>query len=366
MSVVPTSTLPRCTRTIVLDVLFMRKYSLSYTQLSVLYYLLMLKNWVTFKEDNFYVILSKKIEDDLYFHPKTVEASITKLKKLQLIEIKRVKVETWNKNRTYRAIAITPLGKEYNLSYYKESDYQHAVELEKENEEYRVENDEVHSENMDLVVKNSDLEFKNKSLTLQSTFAIKALESEASVPKKTEIKKSEAKAVVSESKLPQKKKEKDLDSFRKKVIKEYARSGKALCNAVANQDGWRVKTKFYINSFSRLSIYDLNGKLKQIADPKQIDNFWKWLFYHQNRVGKILDHEKKADISTLLDFLGKEMSMNNQRYTIKSLTPLVGGVKLVLCNSNEELIIASNGCGSKMLDVDKCREMFEVYVCDSL
>jgi len=143
MSVVPKK-LPKCTRTIVLDSLFMRKYLLSYSQMAVMYYLLLLKNWVTFKEDGFYVVLSKKIEKDLKFHPKTVEASITKLKRLNLIQTKRLIVNEWSTHKTFRAIGITELGKEYNLSHYKEDHYQHALELEKENEVFRVENDEVH------------------------------------------------------------------------------------------------------------------------------------------------------------------------------------------------------------------------------
>ena len=346
MSVVPTSTLPRCTRTIVFDVLFMRKYSLSQTQVFVLYYLLMLKNWVKFREGDFYVILSKKIEDDLQIHPKTVEASITKLKQLQLIETKRVMVKEWNRHRTYRAIAITPLGKEYNLGYYKESDYQHALELEKENETYRVENDKVHCQNMELESKNSDLEFKSRSFDIQ-----KALESKASAPKKMILKekKSEAKAIVSKN---IQKIEEDIDIFRKKIIKEYAQSGKPICNAVSNQDKWAVDTKFYINSYSRLSISTKDNGFKQIGNPQQVNNFWRWLFDHQHRVGEKIDTKKVANIRGFLKFIGKSVSINNITYKIKNIKAVVGGVKVYL-EYNNKIIELGNSYGNSVIDIKR-------------
>jgi hypothetical protein len=118
MSVVPSSTLPKCTRTAVIDLLFMRKYELSKTETIILYYCLLLKIWVKYREGEFCLILSSKIEKDLNMHTKTVEASITKLKKLNLIETKRMKVKEWHDTKTYRGIAVTSLGKEYNLSHY--------------------------------------------------------------------------------------------------------------------------------------------------------------------------------------------------------------------------------------------------------
>ena len=58
MSIVPTTTLPQCTRTAVIDLLFMRKYALTHTQMLVMYHMLMLKNWAKEADDEFYIILS--------------------------------------------------------------------------------------------------------------------------------------------------------------------------------------------------------------------------------------------------------------------------------------------------------------------
>lgn len=374
MSVVPTSTLPKCTRTVVMDMLFLRKYKLSYSQMMVLYYLLLLKNWVTFSEDNHYVIMSTKIEKDLKLHPKTIEASITKLKKLELISIKRVKVKKWNSQKTYRAIGITPLGKEFNLSHYKENQYQHSVELEKENEEFRVENDNVHSQNMKLESENQDLELKNQilNITLEKDEEINRASIEAltnmqeleekllELEKENQALKEKIEIQENQNSTPKEETEKNINIFRKKIIRQYAQSGKAICNAVKNQDSWLTETNFHINSYSRLSIYLPSGELKQIAEPKKIDNFWKWLFYHQKRIGKLLDTNQKADISTLHKYQGETINLNNKPYKIHKLTPVIAGVKVTISDKNGNLTRLGNSYGSEVIDVEKCREFFEL------
>ena len=371
MSVVP-SKLPKCTRTVVLDFLFMRKHSLSHSQMAVMYYLLLLKNWVTFKEDDYYVVLSKKIEKDLKLHPKTVEASITKLKRLNLIKTKRLIVKEWNNHKTFRAIGITELGKEYNLSHYKEDHYQHAIELEKENEAFRVENDKVHSKNMELELKSHDLELKNQALTIQleadeniNQEALKILEENQKLQKiklMLEIENQELKErlelVEKGSIEEEKQKEKDIETFREKIIRQYARSGKAICNGVKNSDGWSIETKFYINGYSRLSIYLPNKKPKLIDQPRQVDNFWRWLFDHQHRVDNLINEKKPADISTLIPFIGALIVINKKSYHIKSFQPVIGGVKMTIFN-DDSLINIGNGYGSDILDVVKCREWLE-------
>ena len=374
MSVVPTSTLPKCTRTVVMDMLFLRKYKLSYSQMMVLYYLLLLKNWVTFSEDNHYVIMSTKIEKDLKLHPKTIEASITKLKKLELISIKRVKVKKWNSQKTYRAIGITPLGKEFNLSHYKENQYQHSIELEKENEEFRVENDNVHSQNMKLESENQDLELKNQilNITLEKDEEINRASIEAltnmqeleekllELEKENQALKEKIEIQENQNSTPKEETEKNINIFRKKIIRQYAQSGKAICNAVKNQDSWLTETNFHINSYSRLSIYLPSGELKQIAEPKKIDNFWKWLFYHQKRIGKLLDTNQKADISTLHKYQGETINLNNKPYKIHKLTPVIAGVKVTISDKNGNLTRLGNSYGSEVIDVEKCREFFEL------
>jgi len=382
MSVTPNNTLPKCTRTAVIDLLFKEKYKLTQTQMLVMYYLLMLKNWVKFIDDGFYVILSSKIERDLQLHPKTVEASLTKLKKLKLIETKRCVVEEWNRYKTYRGIKITELGKEYNLSHYKEEQYQYAVELEKKNKELQAQIEKIDKEKAKLAQQKSDLELTERCLImhLEADDKLKdsaleniekyqkleekyiALEIENEQLKKEKETKAENKTPKKTEKEKQKeiaKELNDIDKFRKKIIKEFAQSGKAICNCVANEDDWATHTTFYINSYNRLCIILPDGTFRQISNPKQVENFWRWAFYHQDRIGKLLNTKKLADISTLLIFIGAFVLLDRGVYQIKQLQPVVGGVKVTIADSDGILSIMGNGLGHNIQDVNLCKRFFE-------
>jgi len=363
MSVTPNNTLPKRTRTAVIDLLFKEKYQLTQTQMLVMYYLLMLKNWVSFIDDGFYVILSSKIEQDLQLHPKTVEASLTKLKKLNLIETKRCVVEEWNRYKTYRGIKITQLGKEYNLSYYKEEEYQYAVELKKQNQELKAQIEQINQQK-------NDWELKEKALIMQlgadeklKQSALENIEKYQKLEEKyiaLEIEIQQLKR-EKESKTPKeiKQETKDIDKFRKKIIKEFSQSGKPICNCVNNEDNWSSETTFYINSYNRLSIILADGTFQQISNPKQIENFWRWLFFHQHRVGDIINITQTADISSLIIFIGTFILINQEVYEIKKLQPVIGGIKVTIANSNGELIQVGNGFGNNTIDVNRCKEFFE-------
>ena len=375
MSVVPTKHLPKCTRTIVLDTLFQEKYDLTYTQTCVMYYLVLLRTWVTYKEDNYYVILSSKIIKDLRLHPKTVEASLTKLKKLDLIKTKHCVVKDWEDSKKFRGIAITELGKEYSLSHYKEDEHQHTLELEKENEVYRVENDAVHAQNMELERIQKALEFENRVLNIQleadeklNQDSMKVLEENRELQEKTlileiEVKKLKERLELVEnlSKEEEKQREKDIEDFRDKIIRKHAKSGKPICNGVKNVDNWSIDTNFYINGYSRLVTYLPNEKPKLIDEPKQVDNFWRWLFNHQHRVDNLINQEKPADISTLLPYIGALLIFNNKPYYIKSFKAVIGGVKIAISSDDVDggVFTMGNGYGSSVIDVVRCKKWLE-------
>ncbi len=100
--------------TTVLDRKFRLKYNLTYAQTEIIAYLVMIaqswKNIIVI--DGYFVILTKKIKNDLLLGEKTIEASITKLKKLGLIETTLVKVPQWRSNENFRGVKITALGAE--------------------------------------------------------------------------------------------------------------------------------------------------------------------------------------------------------------------------------------------------------------
>jgi len=96
--------------------------------------------------DGYFILTTHKIEDDLILGTKTIEACFTQLKKLGLVETKLLKVDEWYSNANFRAVRITKLGKEYNLSHPKPKEHQLILELQ---------------------TKNAELEHQNRTLIMQ-------------------------------------------------------------------------------------------------------------------------------------------------------------------------------------------------------
>jgi len=81
-------------------------------------------------------------------------------------------------------------------------------------------------------------------------------------------------------------------------------------------------------------------------------------------VGTLLDEKKEADISILLAFLGFWVLLDTENlYKIETLTPVKGGVRVVLSNKKGELITVGNGHGKTVIDVQKCKRWFESHSC---
>ena len=361
MSVVPLTPPKNFTKTIVIDKAFRVKYKLTASETEIMAYLLMItQSW---KElifvGEYFVILTSKIVKDLMIKTKTIDASISKFKKLGLIETKLVKVEQWESNKNFRGVQITPLGLEYNLSHFKPKVHQEIADLRYENENYRVKNNE-----LELINRVLSLQMEtNEEIEKKAIEAIERSEKDrekiALLEKKLEAKNSleqrEAKAIGSK----QEEKIDNLKDFRQKTIKEYAQSGKPICNCVKNLDSWASGVIFYINSYSRVSIKIPNGETKQIVEPEMIDRFWSWLHSNQHRVGEIIDTTKAPDISLLLAFLGKSIELRDTVYTIERLKPTIGGVKVWLKDREGNLISIGNGFGSEVIDKQSCMRWFE-------
>ena len=103
--------------TTVIDRRFRITHGLTQTQTEVIAYLVMIvQSWkALIFIDEYFVILTSKIKNDLLLGEKTIEASITKLKQLGLIETQLVKVPKWSSNENFRGVKITELGKTYSL-----------------------------------------------------------------------------------------------------------------------------------------------------------------------------------------------------------------------------------------------------------
>jgi len=346
--------LPQCTRTTVMDHLFRREYELTYVETIIMAYLALAHSWAI-DIDGYFLIRSSKIKDDLIIGDKTIEATITKLKKLELIETKLAKYQEWSHTQNYRTVKITPKGKKYNLSYHKPKEYQYTLCLEEELKEYKAKNELIEIERKKIKEENHELEGRIKAsfifLENQENLnqaGLKAIKQEKELKNKIEsLEKSleEAREIIRAKEIAEKeikkepkkedntpskeeiKKEKNLDIFRRKIIKEFSSSSKVLCNGF---DGWNYNVHFYINTYNRVAVRLLSGKFEQLTDMQEITNFWKWLFENQDRVGKIVPKPIPDNIMKLMVFEGK--TVLNSKNIVKKIEAHNDGVTILIQN----------------------------------
>ncbi len=342
--------------TTVIDRKFRITHGLTQTQTEVIAYLVMImQSWKNLIfVDGYFVILTSKIKNDLLLREKTIEASITKLKKLGLIETQLVKVAQWDSNENFRGVKITELGQSYSLSHFKPKIYQEISDLKEENRELTLKYDamilqtqnseDINQKAMELLSKEDE---KDEKIILLE-HELKELKEQLKISMEISDKKS---TTIEEN-------EKNLDDFRKKITNQYSKTGKPICNAVSNEDSWRADVTFYINSFNKVSIYTIEGKFKQIVEPKQINNLWRWLFAHQDRVGRLLDTHKVADILHLLKFEGQSIVSGKSIYKIHKLTPKVGGLVVQLQDKEGNVSTIKTEFGSEVVDLGR----FEAWV----
>ena len=356
--------------TTVIDRKFRITHGLTQTQTEVIAYLVMIvQSWKALMfVDEYFVILTSKIKNDLLLREKTIEASISKLKKLGLIETQLVKVPDWSSNENFRGVKITELGKTYSLSHYKPKVHQEIRDLKIENEKFRVKENELEetNKNLELRCKAMIIQVESKEEINQKTIELFEQESkkdEQILLLKQELKETKEQLQISMEKENQnsstkEEKEENLEKFRKKIVSKYSKTGEPICNAVSNEDGWEKSIEFYINSYNKVSIYTQNGEFIQISEPKKVANFWIWLFAHQHRVGMLLDASNIPDISLLLAFIGKTIILNKNIYKIHQIEPVVGGLKVKLEDKNGKVMGLNSEFGSELIDSRK----FEAWV----
>ena len=281
MSITPTFSLK-----LVKDFTFKEKFNLTHTQTDIMAYFVNLSSWAYTEGSGYYLALTQKIMKDLGLGLKTVEASILKLKKLNLISVKSMLVKEWSTLIKHRYIAITSRGKTYDNALY-------PIKEEK---------------------KINDLEEQNRLLREQ----IKALEK----PKHVEVK----------SKVEFE----NISQLRESITKKYRKNQEPICN---NIKGYLPQTAFYINNYGKLSLLTPEQNFKQIDNIQESNNFWKFIFENQELIGKIHKKREKVDISPLLKFIGEDFTLQDGIIcTIKQTIPYKDGVALYLIHPNKGLI----------------------------
>ena len=369
-------TLPKCTRTTVIDHLFQRQYNLTYSETIIMAYLMLLHIWAT-NIDDYYLALSSKMRDDLLLGIKTIEATFTKFKKLGLIEIKLAQNPYWKTTKKFRTIKVTEKGKKYNLSYHKQEEYQHSFDLEKENEDYQIKNSEltilnseIKTENIELGIKlrsaNSLLEAQDnitqdafnsvaqeEKLKEKITSLERDLEEARAIIKKKEKDKDKKDITNNQNNTTQKAENKEynnIDIFRRKIIKEYSSNSRVLCNGV---EGWHHDINFYINTYNRVTIKFLTGDFKQLTDLNEINAFWEWLFKNQNRVGIIIKEPISPNIIELMEFEGKNFTWDNKEYKISKIIAVKDGVNILIKNEEKEELLINNDTKTHLFSIKR-------------
>ena len=309
------SAIPKRTQILVKDLIFQEKYNLSHTQTDLMAYLSNLTHWAL-EVDGYFVLATSKIMNDLpKMGQKTFEHSLKVLKDLELIECKIVEVKEWQGKPKLRGVRLTKKGKEYNSNLVLPTQDKKKRELEKEIKE-----------------------LKKK---------ISKLEIEA----KKETKEEEN---IKEPEPPKKDK---LNEFREKIVKRFGNIGKPICNLVPN---YQINTTFYINSYKKLSIITPLGDYRQLENPKEIYDFWKWLYQNPNRVGDIIDFTKSPTLEDLKErYIGKTITLGETSSKIIDFIPIEDKVKikLELEDNKKGFLINSTTKKEATFSLDECQSI---------
>jgi len=297
MSVTPPE-LPKRTRILIKDVLFQEKYRLSHTQLDVMAYIVNALTWAT-KIGSFFPISNKKFQQDLpQISEKTLEESLRVLKAMGLIEVEMITVPKWN-NARVRGISILLKGLEYNSVYYK-ADEKKVIES--------------------LEAKITELETKLKQLESTEEEKDKELLEEA-------IEKEDSSTNYDDL---------EFTTLIKTVTKEFSLTSAPICNMVA---GWQKETKFYINSYNKLTVLTPTGNIIQIKDPIQVHNFWKYIEKNRHQIGKVIDFTKELTIEELnYRYVNMEIKLQEHKFRVYKIEKLEDGVKISLSSSQSDKI----------------------------
>ena len=305
MSITPTFSLK-----LVKDFTFKEKFNLTDTQTDIMAYFVNLSSWAYTEGSGYYLALTQKIMNDLGLGLKTVEASILKLKKLNLISVKCMQVKEWSTLIKHRYIAITSKGKTYENALYPSKDEK----------------------------KFSDLEEQIKGLKEK----LKALEE----PKKVEVKKVKKTKGEFEN----------IAQLRDSITKKYKKSQEPICN---NIKGYFPQTAFYINNYGNLSLLTPEQNFKQIDNIQECNNFWKFLFENQETIGKMQKKREKVEFSPLLKFIGEDFTLQDGTIcTVKKITPHKDGVEVYLTHPNKGLIRLISKRMDKLFSVEEAMEIF--------
>ena len=311
MSQIPEN-LPKRTRLLVKDIIFQERYLLTHTQVDIMAYIINAITWAV-KVGAFFPITNKKFHEDLpQISEKTLEEGLRVLKAMELIEVQMITVPSW-KNAYVRGICVLPKGLEYNATY------------------YQIEEKEI-IDNLTKQMSAKDQEIAKLKEELESIKAIDAPQT----PEKTDENQEEK-----EAKIIEEAKEKDdgtnyddlgFTELKSTVTKEFGATSEAICNGVK---GWANETKFYINSYNKLTIQSPTGKVVQLKNPIEISDFWKYLDKNRHQIGKVIDFSKELTLEELNHrYLKMEIVLNEKKFRVHEIKKVKDGVQVSIKSSD--------------------------------
>ena len=356
MSVTPND-LPKRTRVLVKDLLFQEKHLLTNTQIDLMSYIFNAFTWAV-KINGYIALTNKKFSDDLpQIREKTLESSLQELESKGLIEREGIRVPQW-RNAKVRGIKITFAGMKYNSSLYTpthqaivnalqtrieelENSKEKAIQPNQLKDEFEPKNEEKSQQILEpLIPINEPLEAKKE---IKNEIKVETPNQEQTLVKETiEVKATNEKKELVIYTHTHRDKTLSFSDFVSQTKKRFALAGEPISNMV---DGWKKESTFYINSFGQLACTTpLDKKCGQIKNPVEVNKFWRWLFNHQDRVGKLIDLGKIDEIIVELNkkYKDKEIKLGGKRIWIEEICSKNEGLIIKIRNKHQNITIITN------------------------
>ncbi len=362
MSKTPNNLVKR-TRVLVKDLIFQEKYSLSDKQTDVMSYIYNAISWALSFNGFMPLTNKKFAQDLPHIGLSSLEKNLKELKDMKLIEVDMIKVPEWNnatvrgirvtpKGMEYNNHFIKPdesrvikaLQEELEIERIKNQELEELLNSVQTPQTPQTNSviEKPQSQEEDNILKKEDLENIKKEITEQVIKSIKEIFPHNREPKK-EILKEVGEVNIEEDKrkrevdieliidepknrdiqLEDVVNRDDLDELNRKmeadiikkeggkyrdcnfpafieaITRDFGLTSAPICNYVGNGDSWDKRTTFYINSYSKLSVSPPEGETYQLKEPEKINNFWKWLYKNQYRVGDIINPTEKPTVQML-------------------------------------------------------------------
>ena len=123
--------------------------------------------------------------------------------------------------------------------------------------------------------------------------------------------------------------------------------------------GWEKETKFYINSYKRLTVLSPTGQLIELKNPVKISDFWEYLYRNKHQIGKVIDFTKKLTIDELNYRYAKlEIIIEDKKFRVHKIEKLKDGVQIFIKNSeNSKISLISRDGETVVFGLEKCEKV---------